>query len=124
MRIAAPRRPRPTEVVTRPFPGFPTDMQAQFMAALCLADGTSHITETIYPDRYTHVAELRRLGADIRLDGATATIFGVTRFSRRPGDGHGPAGLGGADPRRHGRAGNDDRSSASTTSTAGTSASR
>ena len=79
-----PERPLPTEIVTRPYPGFPTDMQAQVMAVACLADGTSHITETIYPDRYTHAAELRRLGANIRLDGATATIFGVERLEGAP----------------------------------------
>ena len=73
-------RPRPVEVVTRPYPGFPTDMQAQVMAACCLADGTSFITETIYTDRFTHVAELQRLGADIRLDGARAAVFGVDRL--------------------------------------------
>ncbi|MBA4377871.1 MAG: UDP-N-acetylglucosamine 1-carboxyvinyltransferase [Gemmatimonas sp.] len=84
VRVAAPERPRSVEIVTRPFPGFPTDMQAQFMAVLTRADGTSHISETIYPDRYTHTAELRRLGADIRLDGATATIFGVTGLSGAP----------------------------------------
>ncbi len=84
VRVAAPERPRSVEIVTRPFPGFPTDMQAQFMAVLTRADGTSHISETIYPDRYTHTAELRRLGADIRLDGATATIFGVPGLSGAP----------------------------------------
>ncbi|MFH1842458.1 MAG: UDP-N-acetylglucosamine 1-carboxyvinyltransferase [bacterium] len=72
------------EVVTRPFPGFPTDMQAQVMAACSLADGTSFITETIYQDRFTHVAELRRLGADIRLDGATAIVFGQKRLQGAP----------------------------------------
>lgn len=75
--IEATGRPRAVEVVTRPYPGFPTDMQAQVMAACCVADGTSFLTETIYSDRFTHVAELQRLGADIRLDGARATIFGV-----------------------------------------------
>ncbi|MCB1184581.1 UDP-N-acetylglucosamine 1-carboxyvinyltransferase [bacterium] len=82
--IAAEGRPRPVEVVTRPYPGFPTDMQAQVMAACTLAAGTSHITETIYLDRFTHVAELQRLGADIRIDGAQATIRGVERLSGAP----------------------------------------
>ena len=77
-------RPRPVEVVTRPYPGFPTDMQAQVMAACCLADGASFITETIYTDRFTHVAELQRLGADIRLDGARAAVFGVERLQGAP----------------------------------------
>jgi UDP-N-acetylglucosamine 1-carboxyvinyltransferase len=72
------------EVVTRPYPGFPTDMQAQVMAACALARGTSFITDTIYPDRFTHVAELRRLGADIRLDGSTAIVFGVDSLQGAP----------------------------------------
>ena len=84
VRVEGPERPTAAEIVTRPYPGFATDMQAQLMAVACLADGTSHITETIYPDRYTHTAELRRLGADIRLDGATATIFGVQGFQGAP----------------------------------------
>lgn len=82
--VAAPARLRPLELVTRAYPGFPTDMQAQLMAAAALADGVSHITETIYPDRFTHVAELRRLGAEIRLDGATAIVFGVPRLQGAP----------------------------------------
>ena len=77
-------RPRAVTVVTRPYPGFPTDMQAQVMALCAVAEGTSFITETIYPDRYTHVAELQRLGAEIRLDGAQATIFGVDRLQGAP----------------------------------------
>jgi UDP-N-acetylglucosamine 1-carboxyvinyltransferase len=77
-------RPKAVEVVTRPYPGFPTDMQAQVMAACCVADGTSFITETIYTDRFTHLAELQRLGADIRLDGARATIFGVEKLQGAP----------------------------------------
>lgn len=78
------QRPRPVEVVTRPFPGFPTDMQAQVMAACCLADGVSFLTETIYADRFTHIAELNRLGADIRLDGNKATIFGCETLQGAP----------------------------------------
>lgn len=82
--IASDGRPDPTEVITRPYPGFPTDMQAQVMAACCLADGTSFLAETIYPDRFTHVAELQRLGADIRVDGTRATVFGVPRLDGAP----------------------------------------
>lgn len=82
--VNAPARPSPVEVVTRPFPGFPTDMQAQVMAVASLAAGTSFVQETIYPDRFTHVAELRRLGAEIRLDGATAIVFGVERLQGAP----------------------------------------
>jgi len=84
VRLQAPDRLRAVEIVTRPYPAFPTDMQAQFMAASCLADGVSHLTETIYPDRFTHTAELRRLGAEIRLDGATATIVGVGELQGAP----------------------------------------
>jgi UDP-N-acetylglucosamine 1-carboxyvinyltransferase len=70
--------------VTRPFPGFPTDMQAQTMAVASVADGISVITDTIYPDRFTHVAELRRLGADIRLDGNAAVVRGVEKLTAAP----------------------------------------
>jgi UDP-N-acetylglucosamine 1-carboxyvinyltransferase len=82
--LAAPAVLDPVEVITRPFPGFPTDMQAQVMAAATLARGTSFLTETIYLDRFTHVAELRRLGADVRVDGARATVFGVARLQGAP----------------------------------------
>jgi UDP-N-acetylglucosamine 1-carboxyvinyltransferase len=84
IRTIAPERLRAVEIVTRPYPAFATDLQAQFMAVACLADGPSHLTETIYPDRFTHAAELRRLGADIRLDGATATVFGVDSLQGAP----------------------------------------
>ncbi len=75
--IEASGKPDPVEIITRPYPGFPTDMQAQLMAVCAVSEGTSFITETIYPDRFTHVAELIRLGADIRVDGPRATVFGV-----------------------------------------------
>ncbi len=65
------------DVKTLPFPGFPTDMQAQFMALMCLADGVSVITEQIFENRFMHVSELRRLGADISIDGRTAVVKGV-----------------------------------------------
>jgi UDP-N-acetylglucosamine 1-carboxyvinyltransferase len=74
----------PVEVVTRPFPGFATDMQAQTMAVATLLEGISVLTDTIYPDRFTHVAELRRLGADIRLDGNSAVVTGVGKLSGAP----------------------------------------
>jgi len=74
----------PVNVVTRPYPGFATDMQAQTMAVATLLDGISVITDTIYPDRFTHVAELRRLGAQIRLDGNSAVVTGVERLSGAP----------------------------------------
>jgi len=84
VRVKAPERLRPLRVATAPFPGFPTDMQAQFMALLSVADGTSTITDTIYTDRFTHVAELLRLGADIRVEGNTATVHGVPSLSGAP----------------------------------------
>ena len=73
--------PRGTHVVTAPYPGFPTDMQAQMMALASVGSGVSVITDTIYPDRFTHVPELLRLGADIRLDGNTAVVHPVPALS-------------------------------------------
>jgi len=75
---------RPVDITTSPYPGFPTDLQAQFMALLGLASGTSVITETIFPDRFTHVPELRRLGMDIKLDANAAVVTGVKGFSGAP----------------------------------------
>ena len=72
------------EVTTAPFPGFPTDLQAQLMALMTRADGTSRITETIFENRFMHVQELVRLGARIRLSGETATIEGVDRLKGAP----------------------------------------
>ena len=74
----------PVEVTTAPFPGFPTDLQAQLMALMTKAKGTSRITETIFENRFMHVQELARLGADIRLNGETATIEGVARLKGAP----------------------------------------
>jgi UDP-N-acetylglucosamine 1-carboxyvinyltransferase len=68
------------DVETAPFPGFPTDLQAQFMALMTRAKGTSRITETIFENRFMHVQELARLGARIRLDGETAIVEGVERL--------------------------------------------
>ena len=70
----------PVEVTTEPFPGFPTDLQAQLMALVSRANGTSHIRETIFENRFMHVQELARLGADIHLDGQVATVKGVSRL--------------------------------------------
>ncbi len=67
-------------VETQPFPGFPTDLQAQFMALMTMANGTSEIRETIFENRYMHVAELARFGADIRVDGQVATVTGVPQL--------------------------------------------
>jgi UDP-N-acetylglucosamine 1-carboxyvinyltransferase len=74
----------PVEVTTAPFPGFPTDLQAQLMALMTRAGGTSRITETIFENRFMHVQELARLGANIHLDGQTATIEGVKRLKGAP----------------------------------------
>jgi len=82
--VACPERPRAVEVTTRPYPGFPTDMQAQVMAATALAEGTSYLTETIYIDRFTHVAELRRLGADIDQEGPGAVVRGCETLTGAP----------------------------------------
>ena len=72
------------DVTTLPYPGFPTDLQAQMMALLCLADGISVITEKIYPDRFIHIAELARMGAKIRKEGPSAIISGVKKLSGAP----------------------------------------
>ncbi|MBB3237624.1 UDP-N-acetylglucosamine 1-carboxyvinyltransferase [Phyllobacterium endophyticum] len=74
----------PVDVTTQPFPGFPTDLQAQFMGLMTKAKGTSHITETIFENRFMHVQELARLGAKISLSGQTATIEGVERLKGAP----------------------------------------
>jgi UDP-N-acetylglucosamine 1-carboxyvinyltransferase len=74
----------PVEVTTQPFPGFPTDLQAQLMALMTRAQGTSRITETIFENRFMHVQELARLGARIHLDGETATIEGVDKLKGAP----------------------------------------
>jgi UDP-N-acetylglucosamine 1-carboxyvinyltransferase len=74
----------PVNIKTLEYPGFPTDMQAQFMSLMTLADGTSVINETIFENRFTHVAELRRMGADIEADGHTAIVKGVTKLSAAP----------------------------------------
>ena len=78
---AAGEQPRPTDVTTHPFPGFPTDLQAQWMALMTMAEGRSVITERVYPERYMHMAELARLGADVRREGALALVSGTPRLS-------------------------------------------
>jgi UDP-N-acetylglucosamine 1-carboxyvinyltransferase len=74
----------PVDVTTEPFPGFPTDLQAQLMALVSRAGGKSHIRETIFENRFMHVQELARLGADIQLDGQMATVTGVDRLKGAP----------------------------------------
>jgi UDP-N-acetylglucosamine 1-carboxyvinyltransferase len=77
-------RPRAVDIRTAPHPGFPTDMQAQMAALDAVADGVGTIVETIFENRYMHMLELRRLGADIRIEGHTAVIHGVPRLSGAP----------------------------------------
>ena len=78
------RRPHAVNITTAPHPGFPTDMQAQFMAMNCIADGVGVINETIFENRFMHVQELLRLGADIRVEGHTAIVRGVEGLSGAP----------------------------------------
>ena len=84
IRIIATQRPKSVDIITLPFPGFPTDLQAQMMALLSLSDGISVVTEKIYPERFIHIAELNRMGANISLEGATAIIKGVPSLSGAP----------------------------------------
>jgi len=77
-------RPRAVDVVTKPFPGFPTDLQAQMMAMLCFADGTSVLEERIFENRFMHAPELVRMGANIEVHGGTATVTGVDKMKGAP----------------------------------------
>ena len=76
IRVVANGRPIAADITTDPFPGFPTDLQAQFMAMMCIADGSSRISETIFENRFMHVPELLRMGADIQVDGGIAMVRG------------------------------------------------
>jgi len=82
--VSGNKKIRPVNIKTLPHPGFPTDMQAQFMSLMALADGTSVINETIFENRFTHVAELRRMGADIVVEGRSAVVKGVPTLSGAP----------------------------------------
>lgn len=84
VRVKGPRKIRGINIKTRPYPGFPTDMQAQFMALMCVADGASVISENIFENRFMHVSELMRFGADITVEGNTATVKGVKKLSGAP----------------------------------------
>jgi len=77
-------RPKAVSFRTTEYPGFPTDMQAQFMAMNLIADGTSHVTETIFENRFMHVQEMNRLGAAIDIQGNTAIIKGVNKLFGAP----------------------------------------
>lgn len=84
VRVKGSKRIRGINIKTRPYPGFPTDMQAQFMALMCLAEGASVISENIFENRFMHVSELLRFGADITVEGSTATVKGVKKLSGAP----------------------------------------
>lgn len=84
VRVIGPARILSADVRTHPYPGFPTDMQAQFMALMSVAQGLSVITETIFENRFLHVSELRRMGADIRIQGPSAIVQGVPYLSGAP----------------------------------------
>jgi UDP-N-acetylglucosamine 1-carboxyvinyltransferase len=84
LRVVGPEKITAKDAKTIPYPGFPTDMQAQFMAMMTVANGTSIIKETVFENRFMHVAELKRMGADINIEGGTATIRGVERLKGAP----------------------------------------
>src|SRR5262249_40947403 len=82
--ISSPHRLNGIRVTTAPFPGFPTDMQAQMIAVLAMAQGQSVVTDTVYFDRWSHVAELQRMGADVRVDRNVAVVNGVRQLTGAP----------------------------------------
>jgi UDP-N-acetylglucosamine 1-carboxyvinyltransferase len=84
VRVSGVERARPIDIITAPYPGFATDMQAQMMALLTRAEGRSVISETVFENRYMHAAELCRMGAEIRLEGADAVVTGVPRLRGAP----------------------------------------
>jgi UDP-N-acetylglucosamine 1-carboxyvinyltransferase len=84
VRLKAPARLKSVDVRTYPYPGFATDMQAQMMALMCVAQGTSVITETVFESRFIHVPELQRMGAEIKVDGSHAVVTGTARLTGAP----------------------------------------
>lgn len=84
VRVKAPKRPKAIDVKTMPYPGFPTDMQSQFMALMSVSEGTSVCIETVFENRFMHVDELKRMGADIKIDGRSAIIYGVESLTSAP----------------------------------------
>lgn len=82
--VSGARRLRPVDVTTQPYPGFPTDLQAQLMTMLCLADGNSVVTDKVFPDRFMHVAELGRMGAQLRKQGPAVVVCGVRKLVGAP----------------------------------------
>ena len=107
IKVSADKPLRPLAISTAPYPGFPTDMQAQFMAMMCRAPGESFLEETIFENRYMHVPELRRMGANIDVRGRSAIVHGVERHDRRASDGDRPSRLDEPGPRRAVRRGRD-----------------
>ena len=81
IRVSCDRRTQAVDIKTMPYPGFPTDMQAQFMAMLAISTGTGMVTETVFENRFMHVDELKRMGANIRIDGRTSVVEGVERLT-------------------------------------------
>lgn len=81
IRVSCNKRPKAIDIKTLPYPGFPTDMQAQFMAMLAIADGTGLVTETVFENRFMHVDELKRMGASIKVDGRTSIVEGVSSLT-------------------------------------------
>jgi UDP-N-acetylglucosamine 1-carboxyvinyltransferase len=79
--VSAKKRLKNTDIKTMPFPGFPTDMQAQFMSLMSVCEGSGIINETVFENRFMHVCELNRMGADIRVDGRNAFVRGVSRLT-------------------------------------------
>lgn len=84
IKVTGPDRVKAVDIKTLPFPGFPTDMQPQFMALSCVAKGTSVITETVFEKRFVHIGDLKRMGADIKVEGHSAIIKGVKKLSAAP----------------------------------------
>lgn len=84
VRVRSDRKLKAVRITTLPFPGFPTDLQAQMMAMMTMSEGVSLVTEKIYPERFMHVEELRRMGAQITREGASAIVQGVNRLSGAP----------------------------------------
>ena len=84
LHVVANGRPHSVDITTDPFPGFPTDLQAQFMALMCVAEGSSRISETVFENRFMHVPELARMGADIQVDGGIALVRGQPSLTSAP----------------------------------------
>ena len=84
MRVHAPGPLKAVDIKTLPYPGFPTDMQAQFMALMAIAHGSCIVTETVFENRFMHVDELKRMGASIRIDGRVAMVDGVDHLTGCP----------------------------------------